>query len=77
MCSSDLYLGGAIADFQKVIDPEVFVLGGGVSEVGDFFLDKVRAVAEDGARGFAVPIIRAAKLGTDAGVIGAALAGRA
>jgi glucokinase len=71
------YLGSAIADFQKVIDPEVFVLGGGVSEVGDFFLDKVRAVAEDGARGFAVPIIRAAKLGTDAGVIGAALAGRA
>jgi glucokinase len=70
------YLGSAIADFQKVIDPEVFVLGGGVSEVGDFFLDKVRAVAEDGARGFAIPVIRAAKLGTDAGVIGAALAGR-
>jgi glucokinase len=54
----------------------VFVLGGGVSEVGHFFLDKVRNVAEDGARGFALPIIRAAKLGTDAGVIGAALAGR-
>ena len=71
------YLGSAIADFQKVIDPEVFVLGGGVSEVGNFFLDKVRAVAEDGARGFAVPVIRAARLGTDAGVIGAALAGRA
>jgi glucokinase len=71
------YLGSAIADFQKVIDPEVFVLGGGVSEVGDFFLDKVRAVAEDGARGFAIPVIYAAKLGTDAGVIGAALAGRA
>ena len=71
------YLGSAIADFQKVIDPEVFVLGGGVSEVGDFFLDKVRAIAEDGARGFAIPVIRAARLGTDAGVIGAALAGRA
>ncbi len=71
------YLGSAIADFQKVIDPEVFVLGGGVSEVGDFFLDKVRAIAEVGARGFAIPVIRAARLGTDAGVIGAALAGRA
>ncbi len=70
------YIGTAIGDLQKNLDPEVFVLGGGVSEVGDFFLDKIRAVAEDGAKGFAIPVIRKAVLGSDAGVIGAALAAR-
>jgi glucokinase len=70
------YLGIAIADYQKVIDPEVFVIGGGVAEVGDFYLDKVRAVATTYATGFAPVVIRKAVLGTDAGVIGAALAAR-
>jgi glucokinase len=70
------YIGCAIADLQKNLDPEVFVLGGGVSEVGDFFLNKIRSVAEAEAKGFAVPIIRKAVLGSDAGVIGAALAAR-
>ncbi len=70
------YMGVAIADAQKVYDPEIFVLGGGVSEVGDFYLDKVRAAAEQYARGFAVPVIRKAVMGSDAGVIGAALSAR-
>ena len=70
------YIGCAIADLQKNLDPEVFVLGGGVSEVGNFFLDKIRRVAEAEAKGFAVPVIRKALLGSDAGVIGAALAAR-
>jgi glucokinase len=70
------YIGCAIADLQKNLDPEVFVLGGGVSEVGEFFLSKIRAVAEAEAKGFAVPVIRKAILGSDAGVIGAALAAR-
>ena len=70
------YIGCAIADLQKNLDPEVFVLGGGVSEVGEFFLNKIRSVAEAEAKGFAVPIIRKALLGSDAGVIGAALAAR-
>lgn len=70
------YIGCAIADLQKNLDPEVFVLGGGVSEVGEFFISKIRTVAEAEAKGFAVPIIRKAVLGSDAGVIGAALAAR-
>ena len=70
------YLGTAIGDLQKVLDPEVFVLGGGVSEVGDFFLDRVRAAAAESARGYAEVVIRKAVLGVDTGVIGAALAGR-
>jgi glucokinase len=68
-----MYIGQAIADMQKVIDPELFVLGGGVMEVGDFFLERIRSVAVDGTKGFADPIIRKAVLGGDAGVIGAAL----
>jgi glucokinase len=69
-------LGVHIADLQKVIDPEVFVVGGGVSEVGSFYLDKVQAAATEYARGFAEVKIRKAVLGSDAGVIGAALSAR-
>ena len=70
------YLGTSIGDLQKVLDPEVFILGGGVSEVGDFFLDRVRAAASRAAKGFTDVVIRKAVLGVDTGVIGAALAGR-
>ncbi len=71
------YLGVAIADLQKTIDPEVFVLGGGISEVGDFYLDKVRKFATEASGGFGQTIIKKAVLGSDAGVIGAALSARA
>jgi glucokinase len=70
------YLGVAIADLQKTIDPELFVLGGGVSEVGAFYLDKVRASALEAAAGFGKVVIQKAVLGSDAGVIGAALSAR-
>ncbi|HWG86079.1 MAG TPA: ROK family protein [Deinococcales bacterium] len=70
------YMGIAISNYQKAIDPEVFVIGGGVSEVGDFYLDKVRAVAEEYCQGFSEVVVRKALLGTEAGVIGAALAAR-
>lgn len=71
------YLGVAIADLQKTIDPELFVLGGGVSEVGAFYLDKVQAFALESVGGFGQVVIKKAVLGSDAGVIGAALAARA
>jgi glucokinase len=71
------YLGVAIADMQKIIDPELFVLGGGVSEVGAFYLNKVQAAADESTKGFGKVIIKKAVLGSDAGVIGAALAARA
>ena len=66
------YTGLGIANLLKVLDPDGFVLGGGMSEVGAFYLDRVRAAAERFAVGFAPVDIRAAELGTDAGVIGAA-----
>ncbi len=70
------HLGIGIADMQKVLDPEMFVLGGGVSEVGAFFLDKVQAAAEEHAGQFAPVKIQKAMLGGDAGVIGAALSAK-
>lgn len=70
------HIGVALADLQKVIDPEVFVIGGGVASVGDYFFNGVQAAANEYAQGFAPVTIRRAQLGTDAGVIGAALAAR-
>ena len=37
------YLGQLVASLVNCIDPEVIVLGGGVSKAGDFLLDAVRA----------------------------------
>ncbi|WP_019009161.1 ROK family protein [Deinococcus aquatilis] len=70
------HIGIALADLQKTIDPEVFVVGGGVASVGDYFFQGVQRAADEYAAGFAPVTIRRAQLGTDAGVIGAALAAR-
>ncbi|SEJ37224.1 glucokinase [Deinococcus reticulitermitis] len=70
------HIGIALADLQKVIDPEVFVIGGGVASVGDFFFQGIQRAADEYAQGFAPVVIRRAQLGTNAGVIGAALAAR-
>ena len=70
------HLGVAIADVQKFLDPEVFVIGGGVAMVGDYFFDGVTRAAQEYAQAFAPVVIRRALLAGEAGVIGAALAGR-
>lgn len=66
-------LGRAISNLQKVFDPEVVIIGGGVAEVGEYFFKNVQIYADEGAQGFAPVYIRKAQLGTDAGLIGAAL----
>lgn len=74
-------LGEACGSLQAVLDPARFVIGGGVAQLGDVLLEPVRRAYEASvpARGerplaeFAI-----ARLGNDAGVIGAAdLAARA
>lgn len=67
-------IGIALADLQKIIDPEVFVIGGGVAAVGDYFFAGVQQAAQEYGAPFAVPCIRRAQLGANVGVIGAALA---
>lgn len=70
------FIGMAVADVQKFLDPEVFVIGGGVSEVGAYFFEGVTRYANEFAAGFADVQLLKAELGSDAGVIGAALSAR-
>ena len=70
------YLGMAIADVQKLLDPEVFVIGGGVASVGEYFYGHVQNYAREFARGFSDVTVVPAHFGVDAGVIGAAIAAR-
>lgn len=67
------YLGTAIANISAVVDPEVIVIGGGVSRAGDILIDTVRRYYRENAfhacrdAQFAV-----ASLGNDAGIFGGA-----
>ncbi len=66
-------LGSAIAWAVDIVDPQVVVLGGGLGSSGGWWHDQVRASALALSRPHA-PEIVAAALGSDSGVIGAALA---
>ena len=70
------YLGMAIADVQKLLDPELFVIGGGVASVGPYFYTHVQNYAREYAKGFSDVTVVPAQFGVDAGVIGAAIAAR-
>lgn len=67
-----------IVTIINAIDPEVFVLGGGVSMAGDFLLGAVRRELEKYVFYKTMPYahVELAQLGADAGIIGAALLGR-
>lgn len=74
------WLGQGMADLAAVLDPEVFVLAGGVSEAGELLrAPAAKAFAETlTAKAFRpLPQIRLATLGNDAGIIGAADLARA
>ncbi len=73
--NSALFAGIGIANITKIVDPAVFVLGGGLTRAGPFYLDKVMAAADDYLKGYPKPRYRLAELGDDAGVIGAAAVG--
>lgn len=62
----------------NAFDPEVFVLGGGVANAGQFLLDAVTAQVEKYvyAKGLEHATVEMAVLGNDAGIIGAAMLGR-
>ena len=67
------YLGYSLAATAAVIDPEIFIIGGGVSKAGQFLVDRVQAYfvkyAWPGIRGIKFAL---AELGNDAGIYGAA-----
>ncbi|MGX7680455.1 ROK family glucokinase [Jatrophihabitans sp. DSM 45814] len=69
------WLGRGMANLAAIIDPSVFVIGGGVSEAGLLLLEPAKqAFAESlTGRGFRpVAAVRLAELGPQAGLVGAA-----
>ncbi|HZK05863.1 MAG TPA: ROK family glucokinase [Actinomycetaceae bacterium] len=69
------WTGMACASLAAVLDPELIVIGGGVAESGELFIDSVRDGYLDhlSARGFREEArIELALLGNDAGIVGAA-----
>lgn len=69
------WLGEGVASLVAVLDPELIVIGGGVSEAGDLLLEPTRAafgrqLTGRGHRRQAEIVL--AQLGNDAGMIGAA-----
>jgi glucokinase len=70
-----VWLGQGIADLAAVLDPEVVVIGGGVSKVGEMVLGPARDRLEHAlpGRGFRPgPRVVVAELGPQAGTVGAA-----
>lgn len=67
------YLGYSLAATAAVIDPEIFIIGGGVSKAGQILVDRVQAYykkyAWPGIRGIEFAL---ATLGNDAGIYGGA-----
>lgn len=68
------YIGKSLAAVAVVLNPEVFIIGGGVSKAGDILFNEIRSVF---AKLTPAPIqeglkIVPATLGNDAGVVGAA-----
>jgi glucokinase len=68
------YIGQGLADFCHIFNPEVFVLGGGVSQLGPLLFDPIRRSLD---HHLMHPIygqdlrIEPAALGDDAGLVGA------
>lgn len=67
------YLGLALAQAAMLIDPEIFVIGGGVSKAGDFLIERLQKhydhftpISENKSK------LGLATLGNDAGIYGAA-----
>jgi glucokinase len=69
------WLGRGLADLAALVDPELFVIGGGVIDAGELLLGPARIAFEQnlvGAGHRPVAGVVAAQLGNDAGIVGAA-----
>ena len=74
MHRSATLLGMAVSSLTNLLNPELFVIGGGVIKAGDLIFDPVRTEVARRAYKWSAGILRIvpAKLGDDAGIIGAA-----
>ena len=73
------YLSCGIENIINIFQPDVIVIGGGISNAGEYFLNKIRSLVKNShemARDLDKRTrIELAKLGNDAGIIGAAFLG--
>lgn len=68
------YLSEGIMSLLNVFRPQIVILGGGVSSSGDYLIDKINiycAKLNYGFKNAPVPKLCVAKLGNDAGILGA------
>ena len=72
------YLGWAIANISDIVDPEIYAIGGGLSNAGGFLLEKIRIEAHKRLTypHNAIPEIVLARFRNEAGMIGAANLGK-
>ncbi|MDH6357885.1 ROK family protein [Parabacteroides sp. PF5-9] len=69
------YLAAGISTFITIFRPEVIILGGGMAHAGDFLLEPLNKqlyTSTFAAEEIGIPKVIQAKLGNDAGIIGAA-----
>ena len=69
------YIAAGMTDIVNALAPEMILLGGGVSRQGERLLAPIREYIAThcfGQREGAIPVVAAAQLGNDAGIIGAA-----
>lgn len=73
------WVGIGLVNLAMAFDPQAFVIGGGLSEVGDLLFDQARQTMADhlaGAPYREPPSVLVAELGEQAGAVGAALLAR-
>ena len=73
------WIGFGLANLSCVVDPECYVLGGGVVEAGSLLIDSARAAFEELVEGRdrrPIAVVVPAAFGERAGAIGGALAAR-
>jgi glucokinase len=68
------YLGMGVANIVSLLNPSMIVLGGGLMQAADFFLDTIKKVMAEWAQPVAATQVRieVTSLGEDAGLLGAA-----
>lgn len=70
-----VYVAAGITDLVNILSPEMVLIGGGISRQGERLLRPIRryvAANYFGGESRPLPIIQAAQLGNEAGIIGAA-----
>ena len=70
-----VYVAAGMTDLVNALAPEMILLGGGISHQGERILRPIREYVADNCFGQhegAIPVIQTARLGNEAGIIGAA-----